>query len=212
MVPLHLSYPSCYLLLFTSSAWATPTSSPNGVAAIPPLSTEEVLAPLEFNSKEEYVPWSCFVFCNTCVSLFTLSKYFTQSFYLFLNHSSYSHQCSLSLIYHFIGIWNQVKDHPTWFMFWETCFLLKHTTAKGTAWSRDSFSHLFPTFQEEGFTFCMKMSSLAPMKTCMFSGLYWWNRIHLLWYPKKMKALDTRQNWEVASNNVNNKIFIMFIL
>ncbi|XLR22864.1 hypothetical protein S83_050764 [Arachis hypogaea] len=38
--------------------------------------------------------------------------------------------------------------------------------------------------REEGYTFCMKMSNLAPMKTCTSSGLYWWNQIQLLCHPK----------------------------
>jgi len=94
MVPLHLSYPSCYLH-FTSSAWATPTSSPNGVAAIPPLSTQEVLAPLQFNSKEEYVPSSlfCFLLHPVCyiasqTHYTCLLHCFTKLFCLFLNRSS----------------------------------------------------------------------------------------------------------------------------
>ena len=58
------------------------------------------------------------------------------------------------------------------------------------------FFHNFAwTFQEEGYTFYMKMSNLAHMKTCTSSGQYWWNHIQLLCH-RKNEGLCTKRNLE----------------
>lgn len=58
--------------------------------------------------------------------------------------------------------------------------LCSYTSAIFRKYISTNFTIAIFISQAEGFTSCMKMSSLVPMKMYMCFGQYWWNRMHLL--------------------------------
>lgn len=126
--------------------------------------------------------------------MYCLSSTLHKAFILELNQSTKSilqFLLSLPSLPHTPGHWdlkptNQVKKRPIacpflsalLFELWKKSVFFYMYTHYSLCYT-SSHSHLIfliflpnISFQEEGFTFCMKMSSLAPMKMFMSSGLY----------------------------------------
>ncbi|QHO11322.1 hypothetical protein S245_051570 [Arachis hypogaea] len=95
-----------------------------------------------------------------------------------VNQFIYLHPC-LSKGYYYRGYSSHLHEPHTLFTKWGG-------STPSSLHSRSFGSGCIPPLKtrEEGYTFCMKMSNLAPMKTCTSSGLYWWNQIQLLCHPK----------------------------